>query len=517
MAEDKNTIKKMMDMMGEVANQRKAERAQLEEDRKNLVAAIGKDLSSVLVPALKELSNQSRISRTELASALREAFSELVINVSPPQVMVDVPMIKVPTPQVTVNPPVVNIPPIKVPEAIVNMPDFINAKLHGISTKFPLPVILTNERGEPYSAGSMMMSGGGGVNAFKQSVVLVRDFVTSTGASLIDPDGRLKISGGGGGAVTIADAIEVKQVSGFIDSVSIKSSDVSFEVKQVSGFTNSVSISQQDFTFDVKQVSGSSNSVNVVSQDITLDVRQISGATDSVAVKSVDVSLEVKQVSGFVDSVSVVAQDFTFDMKQVSGATDSVAIKSSDVSFEVKQVSGFNDSVYITGASSTIMIVGDKASDVADDEANPVMIGGVARTANPAVVAAGDSVSATFDTIGRQVMRPLQVRGLLTTAYATLSSNAETTLLAGAASTYHDLIYIAFANTSSVALNVDLRDATGTGILATFALPANATAGVSLTPPIPQNVAADTWTVKFNASDISNTTVYANALFAKEV
>lgn len=141
----------------------------------------------------------------------------------------------------------------------------------------------------------------------------------------------------------------------------------------------------------------------------------------------------------------------------------------------------------------------------------------IAMTTNPSAVADADAAFLRSDKIGRLVTTPVQVRDLRTTAYATLNTNTETTLLAGVASTFLDLVYVSFANTSTATVNIDLRDGTGQNISQTFAIPANTTQGVSYSVPIPQGVAADTWTVDFNTADVSNTTVYVNGLFARNI
>lgn len=246
-------------------------------------------------------------------------------------------------------------------------------------------------------------------------------------------------------------------------------------------------------------------------------------------------SVETKQVSGTVSSVEIASQPFTLDVKQLSGTSDSVSVINS---VEVKQVSGFENSVNISsiggnavnaGAGAvgtgtlrvvvandtTTMVVGNVVADAADDGSGPVKIGGIARTANPTAVAGNDRVSATYDDLGRQVMRINQVRDLMQTAYATLSNGTETTLLAGASGVFHDLVYVMGANDSDAAVQVDLRAATAANKVMTIEIPARGTAGVSLPTPLPQDVAADTWTA--DMPDITGTNVYLSALFSKEV
>lgn len=171
----------------------------------------------------------------------------------------------------------------------------------------------------------------------------------------------------------------------------------------------------------------------------------------------------------------------------------------------------------VASSANSVIAVGDLASDAADTGSSPLKIGGIARQANPTAVAAGDRVSATFDDLGRQVVVPSQVRDLRVTAYATLSTNTETTLLAGAASTFHDLVWIKFANTSSGAVTIDLRETTAGTIIDTYEVPGNGVVGVAAPIPIPQANSAGTWTVDYNDADLSSTTVYVSGLFIKEV
>lgn len=318
-------------------------------------------------------------------------------------------------------------------------------------------------------------------------------------------------------------------VSGLFDGGSVQSwigSSYGIGQVQLSGFDGSL-----------LGITSNALDVNIAADAATLGVKQVSGAADSVQINSSDVSFEVKQVSGAVSSIEIASQPFTLDVKQVSGSIDSVNIVST-VTLDIKQVSGSEDSVnvtqlggaainlgagtvstgtlrVVTGSDSTVMVVGDVASDAADSALGPVKIGGIARTGNPTAVAAGDRVSATYDDLGRQVMRTLQIRDLIQTAYATLSNGSETTLLASASGVFSDLIYIMGANDSGAAVQVDIRAATGANKVMTIEIPANGTAGVSIPVPIPQDVAADTWTA--DMPDITGTNVYISALFSKEV
>ena len=172
----------------------------------------------------------------------------------------------------------------------------------------------------------------------------------------------------------------------------------------------------------------------------------------------------------------------------------------------------------VSGALTSTIVVGDTLDDAADDGAAPVKMGGIARTANRTAVSAGDRVSATMDDLGRQLMRPVQVRDLTITAYASIANGTEATLLAASAGNFHDLMYIMLANSSDAAVLVDIRAVTAGNIFATVAVPANGTAGISLGGMPAPGSGADTgnnWTI--DMPDITGTTVYVTALFSREI
>lgn len=237
-----------------------------------------------------------------------------------------------------------------------------------------------------------------------------------------------------------------------------------------------------------------------------------------------------RDVASLITGLAILAEgasDELFPLQVGSGVSDRAlrVVHATDVAMSivagatlgVQQVSGSAWSVSITGSTVSQIVVGDDVADAADAGGAPIKVGGIARTANPSAVGAGDRVAATFDDVGRQVVYPYQVRDLISTAYATLSTNTETNLLAGVSGVFLDLVYVAFANTSAGAVDIDIRDSLAAGILATITVPADATAGWAPVVPIPQNEAANSWTVDFNTADVSGTTVFVNALFIRNV
>ncbi len=136
------------------------------------------------------------------------------------------------------------------------------------------------------------------------------------------------------------------------------------------------------------------------------------------------------------------------------------------------------------------------------------------RQANPTAVAS-DYTPMGADDLGRQIVRPHQVRDLIATAYVTLSTGTEATLLAASAGSYFDLMYIMAANTSNVAQQVDVRAVTAGNVVMSLYIPANSTAGVSLPTPFPQADTGNNWTV--DMADFTNSNILISALFSKEV
>jgi len=170
----------------------------------------------------------------------------------------------------------------------------------------------------------------------------------------------------------------------------------------------------------------------------------------------------------------------------------------------------------VTGITDSLTaIIGDKRVDEANGDSNPLGMGGVARTANPTAVGNGDRVASFHSDVGMQVMRPIQVRDLLLTAYVTLSNGTETDLLDGVSGQFHDLVYIMASNDSGAAVNLDIRSGTANDIMMTIEVPAAGTAGVAPPVPIPQNEADQAWTV--DMADITGTNISVTGLFTNDV
>lgn len=352
---------------------------------------------------------------------------------------------------------------------------------------------------------------------------------------LVSPDNRLKVelpTGASGLTDTElrASSVPVEQVSGSIWSVNVAGSLASVGATILNGeglARDSWVIS--DVTASVKaalidssgvQYSGSNPVPATLIGTPKIDLDKIAGASVAVSGGTEATSLRVTIANDSTGLLSVddnggsLTVDGTVTVSSVTSSVAAALVGSSGV-----QYSGSNPlPTYLVGASnSSTYAVGPTVADGVDDGSAPIQLGGIARTANPGAVSGGDVVKASFDDVGRQLTRPVQARDLIKTAYVTEDEIQEVTLLAGVASTYHDLIYIMCANESTAAINLDIRQTTGGTVQMSIEVPANGTAGVSLPVPIPQDHADATWTVKNSASDNSNTVYSVTALFSKEI
>lgn len=142
---------------------------------------------------------------------------------------------------------------------------------------------------------------------------------------------------------------------------------------------------------------------------------------------------------------------------------------------------------------------GDVAHDTTDS-GNPVKIGFKAFTTNPTRVADGDRVNGVADVAGRQVVVMNQVRDLTFHNSATLSSTTETSILAGVASTYHDITQIIATNTSASQVRVDFRDATAGSVILSISLAPSGGAVIPFAHPLKQTTANNNWTAQLSTA-----------------
>lgn len=138
---------------------------------------------------------------------------------------------------------------------------------------------------------------------------------------------------------------------------------------------------------------------------------------------------------------------------------------------------------------------------------------GIVRRSNPTVAIDGTPSDISVDDLGRQVMKIHQVRDLIFTAAATLSTGTKTVLATSTTGTFSDLLSITASNDSDVAAVLTLFDEATT--MATIPIAANSVTVLNYIVPLPQSAAGAPWFV--DLSDITGTTIRVNALFSREI
>lgn len=244
-------------------------------------------------------------------------------------------------------------------------------------------------------------------------------------------------------------------------------------------------------------------------------VTTVTGVTNSVAAALIDssgVQYSTQNPLPIDDAGGSLTVDGTVT---VSGVTASIAANIVDSGGVAYTTTNPVPIVIVSGSQNSTLAVGPVAGDVADDGSAPVQGGGIARTANPTAVAANDVVKSTHDDLGRQVMRPIQVRDLIKTAYVSVTGGTETTLRAAVAGAYLDCILLTASNNSDAAVSVDIRAVTAGNIVHTLRIPANGTAGWAPHIPWPQDETGNNWTV--DGPDETGRTLTFSALFSQEV
>lgn len=523
----KDSLRELLEIKKEKRREEEELRRQKnEEDRNAIIKTIGSDLSEALKPVMKDMTENSRISDEQIRGIFKDALQvsipEIklpkirVPDIKIPDITVNVPPIKVPKAEVSVK-----IPPIRVPDVI--MPDEMNVRgwlnLIGWDKSFlnnPLPVQLRDASGNPVKLfETLTQIGGGGGGGFK-NVVIGGINQSAWGRDVMNPDNRIRVSmetGGGGLTDTElrASSVPVEQVSGSTWSVSVN--DI-FRTTAASNLINS------DDRLRVSLETGGSGLTDAELRATAIPVSQLSGATWSVSVNDVfrttaastlinsDDRLRVSLETGGSGLTDAELRATAVPVSQLSGAAWSVYVP---------------DSVYthqVSGANWSVSVTENKAEDAAHVSGDTgIMALTVRNSTNTTFAADGDYQPIATDGIGRVLMRPIQVRGYVATAYVSLATGSnfgvETALLTGQAGFYHDLIWVFGANDSDAAVSLDIRATTGGSIIGSLRLPANGTAGISTNVPWPGPYTDHSWTI--DAPDISGTNVVVTGLFSKEV
>jgi hypothetical protein len=139
-----------------------------------------------------------------------------------------------------------------------------------------------------------------------------------------------------------------------------------------------------------------------------------------------------------------------------------------------------NSSVNIGQIGAGAIVAEDTAST-----ANPLIVGGVVRTALPAAtVVAGDAVRATFSRSGQLLIKQFASCDLDFIVNTTVTTNAQTAIrIAQGADIRQSVTSITFQNTNATATTLTIQDASAT--LIAISVPASMTLPVQLTFPTP--------------------------------
>lgn len=139
---------------------------------------------------------------------------------------------------------------------------------------------------------------------------------------------------------------------------------------------------------------------------------------------------------------------------------------------------------------------------------------GKVRTTTQVARDPGTNEVLATDKVGRLLTAPYQVRDLLSTGTASLSTGTAVTLAGAAGSgVFRDLVHITAANNSSAAASVTLT-ADGS-LIKTLQVPASSTLSIDFNVPVPSPTANTIWVA--DMEDITGTTVTVDALFVNNI
>lgn len=511
-----NDLQKVNDALKEFLSNAKQKNAS--QDRAAFVGEVSRNVMDIFAPVLQEMANNSKINKDELAAVLRE------IQVAAPEVKmpeIRIPEVNVPTPQVTVNVPKAEAPRVTVQPTPVNFPDSMRLT----PNEKPFPVIMMDQGGKPMV---FPVSGGSSGPGFPmQTLDTDNNAIRVSGSfSVTASNSSTQAIDSSGTPYSQANPFPVVfGSSGTTGSALVDSSGVQYSGSNPLPTTASLSLASgqgdEATATRVVQAGNSASSVVVNSGTITT-VTTLTGITNSVAVVTLDrdgnplttgpigngdeaTALRVVLAGNSASSVIVNSGTIT-TVTTLTGITNTIAVANIDSSGV--QYSGQNPmpvTLANTGSTQNVTVAGVTDSAFVYQ----------ARTTNPTAVSDGADVRPKADKLGRQITRPIHARDLIATAYVTLSTGTEATLLAAAAGQYIDLISIIAANTSTVAQQLDIRATTAGNIVQTLWIPANATAGWTPPVPWPQDSTGNTWTV--DMADYTNSNILISALFSKEI
>lgn len=187
------------------------------------------------------------------------------------------------------------------------------------------------------------------------------------------------------------------------------------------------------------------------------------------------------QVTAYTSGIAVVVAVLKNQNAWQPQSTPSVTIAANST-VNVAQVGGTN--TVTAGVAGMLAVGGNIAEDTAATS-NPLICGGVARTALPAsTVIAGDAIRQTFSVSGQLVTKENAPGDLDFYINATVTTNAQTALRAAQASPIRQNVTgLTFQNTNATATTLTIQD--GSTTLVTISVPASMTLPVQLNFPTP--------------------------------
>jgi len=162
--------------------------------------------------------------------------------------------------------------------------------------------------------------------------------------------------------------------------------------------------------------------------------------------------------------------------------------------------SAANNLTQVSGSVTATGVAG-AAAQGATASGNPVLGGAVAKTAQPTARTDGQIVTPLYSKVGHQIVMIGQVRDLNDTiAPITLSTTAETTLVAAVAAVFTDIYSITIANTSATGVRVDFRTVAAGAIVESVWIPATTTLQLNPYVPYKQATVNTAWTAQLSAA-----------------
>lgn len=540
-------IEDLKGMLQQMLDKKKADKATEDQqrqekndgDRNKILENVGKDFGGIIQPFIDKMGENSRVSAEELKRIISESVQVTAPNVDTAGIENVIAQafanLKFPEPKVSVAAPIIPAPVIKLNSPDVKFPSSMKLEPN---TK-PFPVIMMDQGGKPMLFPTMGSAGPGfpmqtmdpTTNAIRVTgTVTIGSFNNSSQA--IDSSGNVysqanplpvifgssgttasNIVDSSGVAYSGSNPIPVVFGASATSAVNlVDSSGIAYSGTNPIPVTIPTPIAQGDSASALRIIqAGDSVSSVVVNSGTITTVTTLTGITNSIAAVILD-------RDGNPQTQNSIAQG------DAAAALRVIVAGNSDASVVVN--SGTITTVTtLTGVTNTVNVRLDTPDGIIS-AANPMQVnlaaGGLdstfvfqARTTNPTAVADGADVRPKGDKLGRLLTRNMQVRDLIRTAYVTLSTGTEATLITAAAGTFYDCIWMAFANTSTAAVQIDIRAVTAGNIVHTAYVPANSTVGWAPAVPWPQDATGNNWTV--DMGDFTNSNVLITALFSQEI